>query len=436
MKRGKRILTVLPVLLLAACTSGGGGSPASSSSEAAGGELTVWAWDTNFNIPIMEKAGEYYREDGHEDFALDVVEMSNADTRQRLISGFTSGVSEGLPDIILVEDYDAQLFLGNYPDKFVDLSTEIDFNQFAPYKVEALTYEDGVYGIPFDSGSAGMYYRTDYLAEAGYSPEDMKDLTWSEFIEIGKAVKEATGKYFVAFIPNRGTHYMQMAMQSAGLWYYDENGDVNFKDNPAIREMADVLKEIHHNDLALPVDYFSAEGVGAVTNGDVAAAVTAVWFSGTIKSAEDQSGKWAYTNIPMLETVEGATPYSNLGGSSWFVLADSPNKDLAVDFLKNVYAGNNEFYQDILQNNGAVGTYLPAQTDEAYQYEDPFFNGAQIYKDFAEWSSKTPGVNYGQNTALAIESLRSVLQAYFDDEMTLDEMLEAAEEYYRTQSGE
>lgn len=434
MKMSKPILALLPILALAACASGGGEStPSNGGAEES---LTVWAWDTNFNIPIMEKAGEYYQEDGHENFSLEVIEMSNADTRQRLISGFTSGVSEGLPDIILVEDYDAQLFLSNYPGKFAELSNDIDFQDFASYKVEALTYDGGVYGIPFDSGSAGLYYRTDYLEEAGYSSEDMENLTWSEFIEIGKAVKDATGKYFVAFIPSRGTHYMQMAMQSAGLWYYDENGEVNFKDNPAIREMADVLKQIHHNDLALPVDYFSAEGVGAVTNGDVAAAVTAVWFSATIKSAEDQSGKWAYTNIPMLETVEGATPYSNLGGSSWFVLADSPNKDLAIDFLKNVYAGSSEFYQDILVNNAAVGTYLPAQTDEAYQFEDEFFNGAQIYKDFSEWSAEIPGVNYGQNTALAIESLRTVLQAYFDDEMTLDETLEAAEEYYRAQSGQ
>ncbi|WP_244877173.1 hypothetical protein [Carnobacterium inhibens] len=71
----------------------------------------------------MERAGEYYTEDGHEDFKVDVVEMSNEDTKkplsdQKLVSGFTSGVSEGLPDIVLVEDYAAQNFLINYEGKF------------------------------------------------------------------------------------------------------------------------------------------------------------------------------------------------------------------------------------------------------------------------------------------------------------------------------
>ncbi|WP_313468003.1 extracellular solute-binding protein, partial [Carnobacterium sp.] len=294
----------------------------------------------------------------------------------------------------------------------------------------------GVYAVPFDSGSAGLYYRTDYLEEAGYTPDDLKDLTWSEFIQIGKDVKEKTGKWFVAFIPNRGTHYMQMAMQSAGVWYFDKEGKVYFKNNPVIREMAEVLKEIEKNNLAKPVDYFAAEGIGAVTSGEVAAVVSAVWYSATIKSAEDQAGKWAYTTIPKLETVKNATHYSNLGGSSWMVLEDSPNKEAAIDFLKTEFAGNDEFYQEILVDNGAVGTYLPSQTGEAYQYKDPYFNDAQIYKDFSEWMEKIPGVDYGVNTNIAMEALRSVLQDYFDDKISLDEMLEQAEDYYNMQIGE
>ena len=47
------------------------------------------------HIPIMEKAGEYYVQDGNEEFKINVVEMSNEDTKQKLVSGFTSGVSGG-----------------------------------------------------------------------------------------------------------------------------------------------------------------------------------------------------------------------------------------------------------------------------------------------------------------------------------------------------
>lgn len=436
MKKTTKVLfsCVLGLSLLGGCSGKDKTSPdqfASSDEHT----LTVWAWDTNFNIPIMEKAGEYYAKDGHEKVKVKVVEMSNDDTKQKMVSGFTSGVSEGLPDIVLMDDYDVQNYLSHYTGKFSELSSKIDFSQFADYKVENAKYDEGVYAVPFDSGSAGLYYRTDYLKEAGYAEKDMQDLTWSKFVEIGKEIKAKTGKWFVAFIPNRGTHYIQMAMQSAGLWYFDKEGNIFLKDNPAIREMAEILKEIEKNKLAKPVDYFAPEGIGAVTSGEVAAVNSAIWFSATIRSAEDQNGKWAYTNIPKLETVENATSYSNLGGSSWLVLNDSPNKDLAIDFLKTEFAGNDAFYQDILVDNGAVGTYLPSQSGEAYQYEDPFFNDKQIYKDFSDWMADIPGVDYGNNTQAAVDALRSVLQSYFDGSMTLDEMLEQAEENYNMQVG-
>ena len=47
-----------------------------------------------------------------------------------------------------------------------------------------------MYGIPFDSGVAAVFYRTDYIEEAGYTAEDMQDLTWDKYIEIGQAVQE------------------------------------------------------------------------------------------------------------------------------------------------------------------------------------------------------------------------------------------------------
>lgn len=430
----KIVISVLFLLMFSGCKSNGSESEDFASNDE--NKLTVWAWDTNFNIPIMEKAGEYYNEDGQENVELDVIEMSNDDTKQKMVSSFTSGVNEGLPDIVLMDDYDIQNYLSSYEGKFAELTDAIDFDQFADYKVDNITYKEGIYAVPFDSGSAGLYYRTDYLNEAGYTEQDMQDLTWSEFVSIGKEVKKKTGKWFLAFIPNRGTHYMQMAMQSAGLWYFDDKQEIFLKENPAVREMAEILKEINQEKLAKPVDYFAPEGIGAVTNGEVAAVNSAIWFSATIRSAEDQKGKWAYTNLPKLEKTENATAYSNLGGSSWLVLNDSPNKDLAIDFLKDVFAGNEEFYQEILMENGAVGTYKPSQEGEAYLTKDEFFNGAQIYKDFSEWMNEIPPVDYGNNTQAAIDALRSVLQDYFDDKLTLDEMLEEAENNYKIQTGE
>lgn len=410
-----------------------GETQAAASGEAE--ELTIWAWDQNFNIPIMETAAEYYRKAGHENFKLNIVEVEENAVETKSITAFTSGVSEGMPDILLMGDYSAQSFLNNYEGKYADLTDAMDFSQFAPYKVKAYTVNDRVYGVPFDSGSAGIYYRKDYLEQAGFSEDDMKDLTWSQFVEIGKKVKEATGKYFVVFTPYKGTHYMQIALQSAGQWLTDSEGKPVFKDSPAIREMMEVIKEMYKADLIMPVDYWSAEGVGGIQKGDVAAHISAVWYIPTITSVADMEGKWGYTNIPKLETVDNATQYSNIGGSSWVVLEDSKNKDLAIDFLKTVYAGNVDFYQQILKEQGAVATYIPSQSGEAYGEGVDYFGGACIYKDFAEWGSKVPEVDYGMYTNEACDALRTVTQDYFDDKMSLDDALTKAEENFNMQVG-
>lgn len=399
-------------------------------------ELTVWCWDENYNIPIMETAAKYYQEAGHPNFKLNIVNVPENDVKNKAITAFASGVSEGLPDILLMGDYSAQSFLVNYPDKFADLSDSINAADFAENKAVCYTVDGKLYGVPFDSGSAGMYYRTDLFEQAGYEAEDLEDITWSEFVEIAKAVKAATGKYVVVFTPYKGTHYMQMALQSAGQWFYAEDGkNPNFKNNEIIRQMCEILKAMYEADLIYPVDYFSSEGVGAVQNGEIAAHLSAVWYIPTLTSVDEMSGKWSYTNIPKLEGIDGATHFSNIGGSSWVVLEESKNKELAIDFLASVYDGNLDFYNQILEEQGAVATYLAAAGSESYEKKVPYFNDQPICSDFANWGAKIPAVDYGAYTNEACDAIRAVLQDYLDEKKTLDEALEEAENVYKMQIG-
>ena len=46
--------------------------------------------------------------------------------------------------------------------------------------------------------------------------------------------------------------------------------------------------------------------------------------------------------MPRIDGLEGATNYSNWGGSSWYVMASAPNKDAAIDFLATVCQSNGE----------------------------------------------------------------------------------------------
>lgn len=195
------LLAATMVLGMTACgdsdkessSKSGADSSAVSESEGSQGEaedtLTIWAWDEAFNIKAAQVAKEMYSE-VNPDVDINIVTMAQDDIVTKLNTSLSSGSYEGLPDIVLIEDYKAQGYLTSYENEFADLSDFVKVEDFAGYKTAVNQIGGKVYGVPFDSGVAATFYRTDYIEEAGYSQEDMQDLTWEKYIEIGQAVKE------------------------------------------------------------------------------------------------------------------------------------------------------------------------------------------------------------------------------------------------------
>ncbi|MHA6731182.1 ABC transporter substrate-binding protein, partial [Devosia sp. A369] len=329
---------------------------------------------------------------------------SQDDIRAKLQTQLLAGSTDGLPDIVLIQDDVAQKYLQSFPGAFEPLSDSIDMSVFAPYKVAAATYDGKSYSLPFDSGVTGYFYRSDYFTQAGYSADDLKDITWDRLIEIGTDVMAKTGHKLLDFdLSDPGL--IQMMMQSAGTWYFNEDGSLNIVDNAPLRKALETFAKFYAADLVKPVSGW-AEYTGAFTSGEVASVPVGVWITGTIKANADQAGLWAVASTPRLD-IEGSVNASNLGGSSWYVLSSSDNKAEAIDFLKTIWAEDVEFYQKILVNQGAVGSLLAAREGDAYKANDDFFGGAPVWQDFSTWLSQIPSVDYGVYTA----EVRSAIQA-------------------------
>lgn len=394
-------------------------------------ELTVWCWDENFNLAAMRTAEKYYKAAGHDDFKLNIVNVVEEDVQSKLVAAFSAGVTDELPDIVLMGDSWANMFLTNFEGCYYDLTDYIDYSQFAQYKVSCFTVDGRVYGVPFDSGSAGLYYRNDILADAGIDPSALEDITWWDLIEIAKQIKEKTGKYGFQFDPSDGCSFtwFDSMMQASGSWFYDENDDADFVNEPVMREMAQVLKEMWNSGLVYGSDTRDSNGIGAIQRGDVAFVMNAIWYAPTLMASKESTGKWSYTNLPTLKTVE-TSKYTNIGGSSWVILDACKNKDLAVDFMKTIWAGNKDFYDEILLNQAAVSTWLPATESDAYNTPIEFFNNSPIYADFAAWGKNIPSIAYGTNTWVVNDAINAHLMEFFDDECDLDGLLEAIQETY------
>ena len=353
--------------------------------------VTVWCWAPEFNGAAMNEAIARYTA-AHPEHTITVVDFAKADLEQKLQTQLASGQTEGLPDIVLIEDYGAQKYLLSFPGAFEPLTDKLDYSQFAAYKVSLATVDGQTYSLPFDSGASGLFYRSDLLAEAGYKAEDLADITWEQMIEIGKAVNAKTGKPMFS-IDQNDAGAIRIMLQSAGSWYFDAEGNANIKDNPVFKSALTTWVKM----LQTPELYKAVSGwgdyTGAFNNGDVAGVFTGVWMTGGIKG-NNMSGKWAVAPTPRLD-IEGSTHYSNLGGSSWYVLSSAPSKDAAIDFLKTVWAGDVDFYQKILVGQGAFSSYLPAREGAAYMASDDYFGGQAVWASFSDWQAQIPGVNYG-----------------------------------------
>jgi len=421
----KKIITFLlaSLLLLAGCSSGAKESSSNSEEPKDSNEITIWAWDPKFNIKALEIAEKHYKTE-NPDIKIKVIENAQDDIVQKLNTSLSSGTTKGLPNIVLIEDYRAQSFLQAYPDAFHKLTGTFNVDDFAPYKIAPTSLNGENYGLPFDSGVAGLYVRTDYLEEAGYTVSDLQNIDWNKYIEIGKKVKEKTGKYMLSLDPN-DLGIIRLMAQSSGSWYLKEDGTTpNLAGNETLKEAFNIYKQLLDADIVKPISDWN-QLLAAFNGGEVATVPTGNWITPSIKAEAAQSGKWAVVPFPKIAEIPSSVNASNLGGSSWYVL-DIPGKEKAVDFLTKTFGSNVEFYQELVSEIGAIGTYLPAAEGEAYKAADEYFGGQAIIADFSKWTGQIPKINYGSHTYAIDDILVVEMQNYLNGK-EIDQVLEDAQ---------
>lgn len=402
----KRILSIAVTAMMTMGIVGCGSSTSNSKTtqKADDKKITVWAWDDTFNIKAANMAKERYLKD-HPDVTIDIVSMAQDDVVQKLNTSLSSGTYDGLPNVVLIEDYKIQNYIQSYPGELKDLSSKVDKTKFMDYKLNVMSEGDKLYGVPFDSGVAGLFYRTDLIEQAGYKKEDMKDLTWEKYIEIGKAVKAKTGKAMLTIDPS-DLNQLRIMMQSAGSWYVKEDGKtVNIEGNEALKQAITIYKQLVDAGITKQVSGWDAF-LAAFQKGDVASVASGCWISSSIQASQDQSGKWAVAAIPRLGANPKSVNASNSGGSSWYVLDKVGNSDLAADFLGSTFASSDDLMNDLVPGIGLVSTLKSASSSKNYTEPVKFYGDQAVFKDFSDWSNKIPAVNYGLYT-YKLESVMS-----------------------------
>lgn len=374
---------VLLAATTAACSGGSGGETEGD------GTLSVWIMQgTNPDAEdfFADVSTAFEEETGA---TLDVEFVEWADAHDRFVTSIAGGTT---PDVAETgttwtpEFADAGALAPL--DEHVDAAGVSD--DLVEGLVEAGTYDEQLYGMPWYAGVRSLVYNTEMFEQAGVEPPT----TWAELEEAAAGLQEEYPDKIAVAVPGDAEFTVYPWVWGAGGEVATLEGDTwtSGLDSPEAQEGIEFW-----TGLATEGGY-SSEGattwretdvLDAFAAGDVGMAVMGSWTPGAIVEANpDMEGKFAAVPIP---GQDGGIAPSVLGGSHLSMFETAEDKDLAWAFIEMMTTG--EFAQQWGEQSG----YFPGQVsllDETLASTDPLV--APFAEQFVDGGASVPAApTYG-----------------------------------------
>lgn len=370
----------------AAATSGLAAADTASEGEH---ELSVSAWDANFNIPALKDAEADYQKNVDPDFKLNIIEASaSSDIETAITTAASAGDYSTLPDIVLFQDHYFHKYITDYPDAFQNVDDAgVNWDDFGAEKLSYSTIDGKHYGFPVDNGTVIFAYRTDILQQCGYTIDDMKGISWDDFDKIGKEVYAKTGKYLLSMDGN-GNDLIYMMLQAEGESQF-KDGKPYITQNPKLVQVVEKIVQLQKDNVLYLANDWSEYTDKTIMGDQVAGVMNGNWIIPTIEQVAANSGKWEITTLPTLEG-NGKEGYASNGGSSLYITANCKNVDLAKKFLAYTFGGSTVTYDGALKDGGVITCCISAGKSDVYQQGVAYFNNTPIYSTIVAMGQNVP----------------------------------------------
>ncbi|MBY5411650.1 extracellular solute-binding protein [Rhizobium leguminosarum] len=349
---------------------------ASGSAFAQSANLTIWSWNVaasalKSTLPGFNKQ--------FPDIKITVEDLGNSQVFDKTLAACAAG-GDGLPDIVSIENFEAEIFWSRFPDCFANLK-ELGYTadiqaKFPDFKRTELEVGDVAYAMPWDSGPVAVFYRRDLYEKAGVDPSTIS--TWDDFIAAGKKISAANPGVVMAQADFNGdSEWFRMIANEQGCGYYSTDGQNITINQPACVASLQKVKEMKDAGTLTAANW--DEKIQANTAGKAASQLYGGWYEGTVRSTSpDLKGKWGVYKMPSL-TADG--PHAaNLGGSSLAISATSANKEAAWKFV-NYALGTDEGQITMLKEFGLVPSLLSAEKDPFVNEPQPYWGGQKVWAD-------------------------------------------------------
>lgn len=365
------------ILVLSACGSGGS-SEESSEGSGDGDQITLTV--TTFNEFGFEDLYKQYMEE-HPD--IKIVEKKAAtsnEARDNMNTRLAAG--SGLSDIEAVEiDWIPELM--QYPDQFVDLSSDAVKDRWPAYKVDPVTTEDGkLIGYGTDAGPQALCYRADLFEKGGLPTDrdevaDLLDGGWDKYFEVGKDFVDATG---IPWYDGATATYQGMINQEPNPFENSDGSVIPLAENQPIKDIYDEILTQSENGLSAGFTQWSEDWTNAFQNDGFATMLCPPWMLGVIEG--NAAGVEGWDVAPVYPGGGG-----NWGGSYLTVPTQGAHQEEAKALAEWLTAPEQQIVA--FKTKGNFPSQTEALDDPALlDYTSEFFNDAPIGEIFSEMSKR------------------------------------------------
>jgi len=338
--------------------------------------LTIWSW--HIAAAGLRSTLEDFNKE-YPDVELQVEDLSAQQVLMKALAACSAG-GEGLPDIISVQNMEAESLWYQFPDCFANLN-ELGYTpqmqaRFPDFKRTELEVEGIAYAVPWDSGPVAMFYRRDFYAKAGVDPADIK--TWDDFIEMGQKIMTANPGVVMAQADFNGEgEWFRMLANEQDCSYFSSDSNQIRINHPGCVLALEKIKQLRDAGLITAANW--EEKIQSNNAGKVAGQLYGAWYDGVLRSqSPDLAGKWGVYRMPSL--AQDGSRAANVGGSSLAIANNSKNKDIAWKFVEHALI-TDEGQITMLKSNGLVPSLLSAIEDPYLQEPQPYYDGQKIWPE-------------------------------------------------------
>jgi multiple sugar transport system substrate-binding protein len=242
------------------------------------------------------------------------------------------------------------------------------------------TYQDQMYGLPYDGESTGLFYRKDLFEAAGISSPPT---TWAELEEDAQKLTNADKRqYGIALYASVGetSYYFTPFLFQAGGSQTTEDDKA-----PALNTPEAIKAAQFYTGLAKysPPDLWASnsyDGRVSFATGKVGMYIAGAWLVGDLQRGFPKvSTKWATAPLPTMDA--GSPCATTIAGNSLVIFSQSKNQDAAWKWIEFLNAPQNMSLWNI-GTKKEPSSLLPPRTS---LLNDPkVFENNQLLQGFAD----------------------------------------------------